>query len=303
MRMKKVLTSALAAALAVSAIPGSALAAEWNNDGGSSTATYDPVFRQPVLEVALPGELAFQVDPLKLNNKTQILGGEYNIINYSDTDVRVKVQPAVITKETLDVTTTSPDVENLGTDSAPDWQYKALPASGTNTKKSVYVAAVVADTASALTEVAEGAGAYKFSYKTDVKDISVAYTYTDGERSAVTYTKEATDETNALEKGTYRLTAEAAEGARSAGAKSFEVLLKPATYDTNEKLNNPKSVTSFTVVGAVDSHKTYEDGEIQLSAIYKMDVQTKAQVEALESAPAGSTGVSTTKQQLLVTQQ
>lgn len=135
---KKILSTAMATALLVTMFSGTAMAAsapEWGENGGSTEVPGYSYTVSPTIEVELPGDLSFGINPLYLdadgdpetNDKTQIVSGEYLIYNYSDVDV-------LITAETK--TTLAEDVV-LTADPTVDATTKELPkVSG---KKNVYL--------------------------------------------------------------------------------------------------------------------------------------------------------------------
>lgn len=67
MRLKKVVKTATATAVLTSMLAMPVCAAEWNTNGGSSTVEGDAYVVQPTIEVELPGDLTFGVNPLMLN--------------------------------------------------------------------------------------------------------------------------------------------------------------------------------------------------------------------------------------------
>ena len=75
-------------------------------------------------------------------------------------------------------------------------------------------------------------------------------------------------------------------GSAASADKSFSFELEAATYNTDGALSSVGSVSSFTLVGAVDPHKTYAEGEVAVKATYKMTLQTKNE---LTTATKGKT--------------
>lgn len=107
--VKKILATAAATAVMTSMFAATAFAAEelpeWNTNGGQSLIEGDTYVVQPVIEVALPGELSFGINPLKLDadddpetttDRVQIISGEYTIANYSNVDVLVTANTKVV---------------------------------------------------------------------------------------------------------------------------------------------------------------------------------------------------------------
>lgn len=95
---KKVIATATTAALVTGMFAGTAMAAEWNENGGSQTVEGVSTAVQPTISVELPGDLAFGINPLKLDadgdQKTdgQIVATSYGIVNYSNVPVLVNAK-------------------------------------------------------------------------------------------------------------------------------------------------------------------------------------------------------------------
>ncbi|MGN0339304.1 MAG: hypothetical protein ACI4D0_02290 [Lachnospira sp.] len=108
--IKKKLLSVLTATVLLSSLfATTAFAAEWNEQGGTATiegSTYPVV---PVIEVAIPGDLTFGINPLNVNvsetdtpDTRQIVAADYAIINYSN--VRVVIGTETTATATSGVT-------------------------------------------------------------------------------------------------------------------------------------------------------------------------------------------------------
>lgn len=98
---RRLMATAMTAALITSMFATTAFADEtkaWNTDGGSLTVEGASTTVEATLEVELPTDLSFGINPLKLDvsedsskpNKKQIVGADYLITNYSNVDVLVK---------------------------------------------------------------------------------------------------------------------------------------------------------------------------------------------------------------------
>ncbi len=102
MTKKKFLAALSTAAITTSLLATTAFAAtpsiEWNNNGGSATGEGSGSVRVPVIEVEVPLELPFAVNPYKLNLSEeegttitdQIWSDNYMIVNHSEVPVAVK---------------------------------------------------------------------------------------------------------------------------------------------------------------------------------------------------------------------
>ena len=95
--MVRKIARAATAALAMTSMLGmTAFAADtWNVNGGETTMTGDSYAVEPTIEVELPGDLAFGINPLKLaagedgTVKDQIVSGQYLVTNYSNVPVLI----------------------------------------------------------------------------------------------------------------------------------------------------------------------------------------------------------------------
>lgn len=295
MKMKKMLATVMATALAVTMIPAAAFATgtekvDWDNNNGTDTREGEGTVKQPHIEVTLPGDLAFEVDPLKLNSNAEILGNDYNIINHSEVPVKVIVKPYINLdgNDTLEVV--SANDLRLMTDATKGYE----PVSSNNVdtkKKSVAIMAIAASQTSA--DIPSIADVYRFGYDGDgaktlgrtafgstaiAEDGSIIYKITTNSTTTPTFSLShvaATPDTN----GVISL-----EGKKESTQK-LEFLLGPDSYDADGnsesltqdgKIKSGKAAiaTSFTFTGAVDPRKTYENGEINVVANFEMKIVT-----------------------------
>lgn len=113
---RRLMATAMTAALITSMFATTAFADEtkaWNTDGGSLTVEGASTTVEATLEVELPTDLSFGINPLKLDvsedsskpNKKQIVGADYLITNYSNVDVLVKASTKVTAESTVDLKT------------------------------------------------------------------------------------------------------------------------------------------------------------------------------------------------------
>lgn len=101
MTKKRLFSSLAVAAMITSMFATTAFAEdpEWNSQGGKATVEGGVYTVEPTVEVAIPGDLTFGINPLKLNaaeegqteNKNQIISTDYSVINYSNVPVIVDV--------------------------------------------------------------------------------------------------------------------------------------------------------------------------------------------------------------------
>lgn len=276
MKMKKLFATVLATALTVSTISSSVFAssssAAWGTDGGTETQTGEGSVILPEIEVALPGDLSFEVDPLQLNTKAQILGGDYNIINYSNVDMAVTVKPTLVLESGLTAVSNNSliDIDNTDPTNA---RYKTVSA---NNAKAVAAAFIVADKVTTDIPMNNDVYTFKYSGTTTLLGRS-AFTYNDdGERknSDIKLSKGTDNNSNACK----------LLDTSEATATTYTFLLdkyaptgeNDVYFDDNGNIKKEHAgiITSFTIVGAVDPHKSYSDGDIQLKAVYGMNVVT-----------------------------
>lgn len=270
MKNKKIMTFIMSTVLTVSMATCAFAAdadAEWNSDTGVDIRVADTSVRQPVMEVQLPGDLAFQVDPLLIENDAQITGGDYNVVNLGDTAVLVNVQPQINLGDGSEI-----EVKDTATLDAKTNTYADL--TSTSNKKAVYMIAIAADQTGTLTDGNKD-GVYEFTYKADATNIGMTTNTVTETTSTVTYAK-----------GEAATGAPVVLGSTPSPDKSFSFELEAATYNTDDVLTSAGSVSSFTLVGAVDPHKTYAEGEVAVKATYKMTLQTKNE---LTTATKGKT--------------
>ena len=325
MKMKKMLATVMATALAVTMIPAAAFASgsdpiDWNNNNGVDERTGDGTVRQPIIEVTLPGDLAFEVDPLKLNSKAEILGGDYNIINHSEVPVKVTVKPYINLEDndTLKVVSgnTLLGYANNGTNATAVNGYKPISANDASDKKAVSMLAIAADQTAAATNLSD-AGVYAFGYK-GTSGIKAAG------RNALTYNEDGTVKYS--NNGASLITLDDSGAANGviwltgdkATANELAFLLGPDTYvdevsqsieeNGNIKAGKTALATSFTFTGAVDPRMTYEDGEINVAADFEMNIVTDDDLQnityhgnAVTTASGATKTVAGTDRQQLIT--
>lgn len=94
--VRKIARTATAALVMTSLFGMTAFASDtWNVDGAETTMTGDSYAVEPTIEVELPGDLAFGINPLKLaagedgTVKDQIVSGQYLVTNYSNVPVLI----------------------------------------------------------------------------------------------------------------------------------------------------------------------------------------------------------------------
>lgn len=113
---KKKLSAILATALVAVMLPTTFLAGEWNTNGGQSEVEGENYGVEPIIEVELPGDLVFGINPLYLDanedgtaGDAQIVTGQYVIKNFSNVDVLVSTATSVRAGDGVD------DIEFMAT--------------------------------------------------------------------------------------------------------------------------------------------------------------------------------------------
>lgn len=238
---RRLMATAMTAALITSMFATTAFAADetkaWNTNGGSLTVEGASSTVEATLEVELPTDLSFGINPLKLDvsedsskpNKKQIVGADYFITNYSNVDVLVKAS----TKVTADATV------ELKTEGAYDT--KSFELSPTQDKKSVLLIQALA---TAITVGTDG---------------SVATTYGDFTASAAA----SNDATSVNGKAGAIL-----------GTNNTDILFKLAKNDGTLKSTN---IGAFTFDGSVDPNAAFTDGDVKVTTVFTMDALTDNQ--------------------------
>lgn len=250
---RRLMATAMTAALITSMFATTAFADEtkaWNTDGGSLTVEGASTTVEATLEVELPTDLSFGINPLKLDvsedsskpNKKQIVGADYLITNYSNVDVLVKASTKVTAESTVDLKT------------AGAYDDKSFELSPTKDKKAVLLIQALA------TAITVGT------------DESVTTTYGDFTASAAT----SNDATSVNGKAGAIL-----------GAGDTDILFKLAKNDGTLKSAN---IGAFTFDGSVDPNAAFTDGDVKVTTVFTMSTLTDNQSTNSYEASATYTG-------------
>lgn len=262
---------------------------DWNTDGGQGTVEGEGTVITPVIEIGLPGDMSFQIDPFMVDSgDKQIVAGDYNIVNYGNVAVGVDVYPTIIagTNSNLEVETAA----TLVTGDTTKTKYADFKAKADN-KKAVFLTAIAADKEPAGTAVntldTDEDGIYEFAYTAGDGHVGRAKTKTaTGVTTFGAATAGATTGSNIILKGAEAVNAETA-GAVTAAAKgdklSFVVKEAKLNADTGAYEPNLDSIASFTFGGAVDAHAEFEDGDVAVQTIFQMKLLTKNDKAKLEA--------------------
>lgn len=112
---------------------------EWNTNGGTAEVEGVPTIVSPTIEVELPGDLSFGLNPLKMNvsedpdnpNTNPIISGDYYVTNYSNIPVAVRT--------TTFVSLTNDKVELKTSMAKADWAGTELKKSDTAGNKAIWL--------------------------------------------------------------------------------------------------------------------------------------------------------------------
>lgn len=250
---RRLMATAMTAALITSMFATTAFADEtkaWNTDGGSLTVEGASTTVEATLEVELPTDLSFGINPLKLDvsedsskpNKKQIVGADYFITNYSNVDVLVKASTKVTAESTVDLKT------------AGAYDDKSFELSPTADKKAVLLIQALA------TAITVGT------------DESVTTTYGDFTASAAA----SNDATSVNGKAGAIL-----------GTNDTDILFKLAKNDGTLKSTN---IGAFTFDGSVDPNAAFTDGDVKVTTVFTMSTLTDNQSDKSYEASATYTG-------------
>ena len=250
---RRLMATAMTAALITSMFATTAFADEtkaWNTDGGSLTVEGASTTVEATLEVELPTDLSFGINPLKLDvsedsskpNKKQIEGADYINTNYSNVDVLVKASTKVTAESTVDLKT------------AGAYDDKSFELSPTKDKKAVLLIQALA------TAITVGT------------DESVTTTYGDFTASAAA----SNDATSVNGKAGAIL-----------GAGDTDILFKLAKNDGTLKSAN---IGAFTFDGSVDPNAAFTDGDVKVTTVFTMSTLTDNQSTNSYEASATYTG-------------
>lgn len=272
MTKKRVISTLAAAALAAgSSMTAFAAAAtpvpEWGTNGGQSTVTGDSYAVQPVIEVELPAELTFGVNPMKLDadgdatttgDNTQILSTDYMIINYSNVPVEIKTETKVAVNS-VDEATGADAIDFVVAPATANWDTTTKELKNDTGKRSVLLIQQLPTGAATVTGDTPTLAVTKPSWGTD--------------------TPAAADISGQM-----------------LGTSANEVYF---LLNANNGTLAAGNVSGFTFSGAVNPNTQFYDGEITVSTVFTCNIITDAQIADTAkytpgSVKAGTTGVGKT---------
>ena len=246
MNLKRAIAAATAMAAKSSMCAMTAFAeGEWNTNGGKSEVTGESTAYQPTIEVELPGDLSFGINPLKLNVSEdpdsavidQIISGEFYVCNASNVPVAVRTTTYVVTSNDVDLKKTS----DLGT-AGNIWDgNKELKPSAD--KKAVW-----------LTQL----------YPSKIESAEDGYTMT------VENIKPGTSTAASVKGDTLAVSTD------NAGAGiTYQPIFVLGAYDEETPL---ASIGGFKFDGAVDPNASFVEEDITIKAVFELKALTTGQV-------------------------
>lgn len=265
MAKKKLLALALTAAMLSSSM--TAFASEpidWNNNGGTASVEGSNGVVEAYLEVELPGDLAFAINPMRLDadgdtttttdDNTQIVAPQFMIRNHSNVDV------LITTSTKAEGNTADSNLEFMDKIEASDYDGKSYELVSAASKRAIALAM----------ELPTGAA-----------------TENNGE-VALKFTKIKWDESG---KGASNGATLAAQYLLTGTPTEVLFLLQATGGDTFV----PGSVSGFTFSGAVDPSKNYSADDVKVTTVFTMNTMTDAQAKAYTPSASGAyTGLDTT---------
>lgn len=224
--------------------PGETSVPVWNINDGQQTIEGDIWVKQPVIEVELPGNLDFGINPYKLDvnagnedaapNTDQIISGEYYVTNYSNVAVAVTA--------TTFVSTADDKVEMVPKDGVAWSTAGELKPSATAGNKAVWLVQL-------------------YPSDIDVSDTGSSMTVA-GIIEGITTGTDAKGDT--LIKGT------------EANVAKRPVFVL-AAWDETSNETKEASVAGFKFSGAVDPYAPFEDGDIMVKTVFELNTLTAEQ--------------------------
>lgn len=249
MKLKK----AIAAVTAISAMSSMCAMTvfaegEWNTNGGTAEVEGVPTIVSPTIEVELPGDLSFGLNPLKMNvsenpdnpNTNPIISGDYYVTNYSNIPVAVRT--------TTFVSAANDKVELKTSMAKADWAGTELKKSDTAGNKAIWLTQLYATN---ITTDAEGVPTMTTTAITPGTTVSSGTTgYLMGDTL-----KKSADGTDISQKPVFVLN----------------------TYDESDPTKWSGSMAGFRFDGAVDPNAVFEDGDVTVKAVFELKTLTAEQ--------------------------
>lgn len=249
---KKIMRTGIAVLTVSSIFTMTAFAAEgdtWNENGARTTIEGTAYTVDPIIEVELPGELTFGINPLSLDadedgtEDSQIISGEYLIVNNSNVPVLVGTTTKLGGGSNVEIKTA------LATG---DLDAKTKDLTSSDGKKAIWMALLLPTTASAATE--DG--------------------YTLGK---ITAPAAGTVPSTSTLKG---------KVIGSTDDDAASVLFELAA-NTGETIK-PECISGFKFAGFVDPTKTYEEAdEIKVTTVFTLNTLSANQVANSYKTPTG----------------
>lgn len=245
---KKFLASATVAAMLTGMLGMTAFAAEWDTNGGKATVEGEGTMVEPTIQVTLPGDLAFGLNPLYLDadgdtttkgDDTQIVTGQYVIANYSNVDVLIKAKTKAEAGQTSSAVLVAHDAE-------PTFNAKSFELEPVTDKKNVWLVQLL-PTAAATVD--------------SEQNVTLKFTAPKAASGA--------------------LPEQAKISGITLDGTEQEVLFKLTKYDFAADKLPATSVSGFAFGGAVDPDSTFADGDIKVTTVFTLNTLTDNQSKTL----------------------
>ncbi len=260
MKLKKAVATITAMATMSSMFAMTAFAeGEWNTNGGKAEITGESTAYQPTIEVELPGDLTFGLNPLKLNvsedpakpDKSQIISGDYFVNNLSNVPVAVRTTTFVVASNDVELKTAA--------DLSSAWNTIKELNPAANKKKAVLLTQLY-PAASGITSTEEG-----FSMKVENIKPGAAANSIKGDILAT-----STD---------------------NAGAGiTYQPIFVLNAYNEAKPL---ESVGGFKFDGAVDPNANFVEEDITIKAVFELKALTAGQITDMFEGYKSVTGNTT----------
>lgn len=271
-------------------------------------------YKDGYFELALPGELAFTIDPARQNSDLQVVGGDYNIINLGDADTEISVYPSIAYTSAemkalnYQIVTGSPQLTTGKAYDAAAKEYKPVSSSAYRdiaSKRGLFLTMLAADkpaagmTTSAAVDINKD-GVFEFDYSTNtasnmlgVKKYATRAAYSWEDPEGTYYIRDPKQPVGTVSQTALvipkiydtmigededKLQAEMADLV-SGGAYMTFFLPKRQTSqelkdDDENVLGYANSITSFTLAGAVNADSVYPAESIAFRAVYVINSAT-----------------------------
>lgn len=261
-RFTKLMALAAIASMVASSVSVSANSLTPENT--SQKVEGDAWVQAPTVEVELPGDLTFGINPLRItvNNEeagissvsAQIIGSDYTVTNYSDVNVIVSAN----TKASM-----GSGVTDVSFNEAPTYDADSREMDPADGKKNIWLAQLYPTSGTTVTP--DGADWYTVSLNVTEP------TYADGVEGTVMGQTVSTGDAN--------------------------VQFRLAPFNSTDNVLVSGNVSGFRFAGSVDPNANFKDGDVHVETLFSLTTVTKDQADnSYEDfeAPNSQTGFDST---------